>query len=226
MGSVGEKATEMMLDWKHKLLLGLLVAGLAGGVLGFRTWLSEHDARLQLAGEKKAAEAVQAQAESQITALAKQMADRDSIYQNQLKSLEARFADATTPQQVATLATQLVGLRTPIQVVTPAPNASDPHPSPVAQVPQIDFPQAKAYLQECEQCKLDRAKLQADAADRAAQAKLAKTQMDSLKKENGDLQTALKGGSWWLRTKRAAKWLVVGGVAGGVALCGTGHCKL
>jgi hypothetical protein len=216
----------VIFDWKHKLMLGLLVAGLLGGVFGFRTWLSEHDSRLQLAGEKKAAEAVQAQAQSQMAALAKQMADRDAQYQSQLQTLDTKFSHAATPDQLAQLATQLLGLKEPIRLVTPPASDGNAHPAPVAQVPQIDFPQAKAYLSDCESCKLDRAKLQADAADREAQAKLAQTQIDSLKKENGNLQTALKGGSWWLRTKRAAKWLAIGGALGAGAVCGTGHCKL
>ena len=215
-----------MMDWKHKLLLGLLAAGLAGGVLGFRTWLSEHDARLQAEERGKAAAAVQEQAQSQIAALAKEMADRDAQYRSQLQTLDTKFSRAVTPDQLAQLVSQIMGLKAPIQLVTPGASDGNAHPAPIAQVPQIDFPQAKAYVEQCEECKAERAKLQADAADRATQAKLAQQQIDSLKKENGDLQTALKGGGWWLRTKRAAKWLAIGGLAGGMALCGTGHCKM
>jgi hypothetical protein len=55
--------------------------------------------------------------------------------------------------------------------------------------------------------------------------KLAQTQIDALQKQKGDLETALKGGTFWTRTKRAAKWLGIGLGIGAAAVCASGHCK-
>jgi hypothetical protein len=215
-----------MFDWKHKALLLLLVAGIVAGFLGFRTWLSEHDLRLHAEEQSKAQQAVQAEVKSQMAELAKQMADRDAAYQTQLKSLGTKFQQAGTPDQLALIVSQLMGLKQPIQVVTPPANGGTTPQTPVAQIPVTDAPQVKAYFQECEQCKLDRAKLTADAADRAAQAALTQKQIDSLNKDVQIWKTTANGGTKWQRFKRASKWLAIGAGAGAVALCGTGHCKL
>jgi hypothetical protein len=205
----------------------LLAAGvlLVGAVLGFRTWLSEHDARLQADAKAKAQEAVQQVAAEQVAALQKQIGDRDAAYQLQLQSLDKKFAAAGSPEQIAQLAAQLMGLREPIQIVTPATTAENPKPQPVAQVPLADAPQAEQYIRDCEACKAERTKLQADAADRAKQADLAQKQIDALKSEVKTWQTAAKGGTVLQRFGRAAKWVVIGAGAGAVALCSSGHCR-
>jgi hypothetical protein len=59
---------------------------------------------------------------------------------------------------------------------------------------------------------------QADLASSQKQQKLLEGQVE-------DLQTELKGGTFWKRTKRALKWFGIGAAAGAVAICGTGHCK-
>jgi hypothetical protein len=213
----------MTLRGKLEIIAAIVL--LAGGVLAFRSWLSEHDLRLHAEEQAKAQQTVQADAAAKAAELQKQMDVRDQAYTEQLKALDSKLQSATSPQQFAALVSQMAGLKQPIQVVTPAATSQNPNPTPVAQVPEIDFPQAKAYVTDCEQCKLDRAKLQADAADRASQAALAQKQIDSLKQEVNTWQTAAKGGSKWQRMKRAAKWFAIGAGAGAAALCGTGHCK-
>lgn len=215
----------MIFDWKHKVMLALIAAGLVAGILGFRTWLSEHDLRLHAEEQSKTQQAVQSEVNAQMAALAKQMADRDAAYQSQLKSLDNRFSAAGSSDQLAQLVSQLMALQTPIKVVTPAATPENPHPTPVAQVSDIDAPRVKAYFQDCEQCKLDRTKLQADAATREQQAQLAQKTIDSLKTERDTWKTTAKGGSFMQRLGRAAKWLAIGAGAGAVAVCGSGHCK-
>src|SRR5207247_62219 len=109
---------------------------------------------------------------------------------------------------------------------TPQPTAENPHPTPVAQVPEIDFPQVKAYAQDCEACKLQLPKLQADLADRAKQAELAQGQIDSLKQERESWKVAARGGTWKQRTVKAAKHGIIGGGIAIAVLCSLGHCKL
>ena len=220
----GEVA-QVMLDWKHKALIGVVIVLLTGGVLGLRTWLSEHDQRVRAEEQSKAQAAVQGQAQSAIAALQKEMAARDAQYQSALKTLDTKFSRAATPDQLAQLVSQLMGLKQPIQVVTPAPSGSSVHPEPEARVPGSDFPQAKAYFEECEQCKADRAKLQADAADRQSQMDLAQKQIEALKADRDNWEKVAKGGSWMQRVAKGAKWLVLGAAGGAVALCVTGHCR-
>jgi hypothetical protein len=75
----------------------------------------------------------------------------------------------------------------------------------------------KAYVQACEECKLNLSKTQADLADRQKQAELAQQTIDSLKKDNSVLTAAVKGGTVLQRTLRTMKWLAIGAAAGFVA---------
>jgi hypothetical protein len=142
------------------------------------------------------------------------MADRDAAYQAQLQTLNTKFSQAASPDQIAQLVTQLMGLKQPIQILTPAPTAQNPNPQPVAQVPLVDAPQAKAYLQDCEECKAARVKLQADVADREQQMAAAQKQIDSLKTERDTWEKTAKGGTKLQRIGRAMKWIGVGVVVG------------
>ena len=38
-------------------------------------------------------------------------------------------------------------------------------------------------------------------------------------------KAALKGGTFWTRTKKAAKFLAIGGAIGVGLVCASGHCK-
>lgn len=208
-----------------KLELGAVAALIVVGGIA----LHEHDAHIK---EQAVAQAVVDTAKKdqqvyaqQVSDLAKQMDARDAAYQTQLQLLDKRFQAANSPQQVAALVSQLLALPKPITVVTPQPTAENPHPTPVAQIPEVDFPSAKAYVQQCEDCKAQTAKLTADAADRQAQANLAQLQIDSLKKENTALAVEAKGGSTWTRTKRALKYIGLGVGIGAAALCASSHCR-
>lgn len=213
----------MTLRLKIELAIALVLLG-GLGVAG-KVALDQHDARIKAEASVAAQKELQEQYQAQVSALAKQMADRDTAYQAQLKSLDSKFAASSSPQQIALLISQVMGLKQPIQLVTPPATSADPHPAPVAQVSTLDAPQVKAYVEQCEECKLSLAKATADATDREAQAALAQKQIDSLKKENASLQTAVKGGSFFQRLGKATKYLIIGGAAALVATCSTGHCK-
>lgn len=143
---------------------------------------------------------------------------REVQHQADLQALNSRFQSAATPEQIAHLATQLIGLKNPIQIVTPAATTDNPNPKPVAQVALEDAPAAKQYLQECETCKLELPKLQADLADREAQMKLAQQQIESIQSQRDAAIKASKGGSFWRRLKNNAKWLVIGAAGGAIAV--------
>jgi hypothetical protein len=203
-----------------RLEISAVLAVVVVGVIA----LKEHDAKIK---EQAVAQAVvdtakkdQATYAQQVSDLAKQMADRDAAYQQQMRALDTRLQQAQSPGQIATLAAQVMGLKQPIQIIQPAPTAENPHPAPVAEVSTLDAPQVKAYVQQCEECKLNISKATADAADRQAQANLAQLQIDSLKKENTALVVQAKGGTVLKRTLKILKvaaCATAGGAAGGAS---------
>jgi hypothetical protein len=145
---------------------------------------------------------------------------RDAEYQQNAATLQKQFQGSMT--QVLALINQRANLPVPLQVVTPAPTKENPNPLPTVPVPQADFPAAKEYVQACETCKLDLAKTQADLADvqqqRAAEAKLAQQQIDSLKTQRDAALTAAKGGNWIHRLGKQVKVIAcagAGAAAGG-----------
>lgn len=214
-------------SYTHYSLAALAVIG----VLGFALWQRQHDAY----AKAQAVQAAQQQFQQQLADQQKQMeADfdaklkaRDAEYQIQIRSLGATFQRATTPKQQADLATGIMGLPSPIEVLPPTPTAQEPKPQTKLAVPLDDVPQAKAYFLECETCKLNLAKTQADLADvqaqRAAEVKLAQQQIDSLKAERNAALTAAKGGNWIHRLGRQLKVIACSGA--GAAAGGTQGAK-
>lgn len=200
----------------HAEIAGAVLAAVVCGIA-----LHEHDAHVREQAVAAATQTAQDAYQKQLASLSAdfdaKLKARDAIHQQELETLDKKFSNAATPVQVAQLVSQLMGLKVPVQVSTPTPTADNPHPSPVVQIPEADFPQAKSYIQACETCKVNLTKTQADLADRAQQAALAQKTIDSLKKERDTALVAAKGGTTFQRTIRVIKWLVIGGAFGYVA---------
>ncbi len=198
----------MTLRSKIELAVGIIL--LAVCALVFRSWLSEHDARLTAEITTKAMQ-------SEFAKLEAADAQRAADLQKQLDAQKQQFTQAVTPAQIADLATRLIGLKQPIQIVTPSPTASNPNPEPVAQIALPDAPQVKSYLEECETCKLRLPELEAQHQSDA----------EKLKISQGETQAWQKAarGTKWSRLKTALKWIAFGAGTGAVAMCGTGHCR-
>lgn len=186
--------------------------------------------------KNQATQDAQAQFQRQLADQQKQMqADfdaklkaRDNKYQQDSATLEAKFAAAEKSNaQMAALISEVMKLPKAIQVETPAPTAENPNPKPVAPVPQEDFPAIQDYIKSCEECSLQRAKAQADLEDvqqqRAAEAKLAQQQIDSLKTQRDAALTAAKGGNWIHRLGKQVKVIACAGA--GAAAGGTQGSK-
>lgn len=213
----------MTLTPTMKVIAGAIVVIFGGVILSEYTSHVKADA--QAAATIKAQETYQKTLQDQLATLRQQMADRDAKYNQDTAALQKRFQQAASPQQIATLISNLMGLKQPITITTPPPTPSNPNPQPVAQVPLADAPQAKQYVEMCESCKLQLAKAQDDLSNRQAQAELAQQQIASLKVQRDSAVTAAKGGNVWHRTTKALKYLGIGAVAGAAAVCGSGHCK-
>lgn len=211
----------MKISW-HVAGYGSLVLLLAGAVFAYERTKQD---LVRSESVQQAQNALQKQLSDQISGLEKQMADRQAAYGQQIKSLERRIQAAQSPAQIAALVAQVMGLKQPIQITTPAPTATNPTPQPVAQVSLSDAPQVKAYVNECETCKLLVPKVQADLADREKQMALAQKEIDSLKVQRDAAVKATKGGSWMRRLVHDWRVAAAGAGIGAVAVCSTGHCK-
>ena len=206
-----------------KLRFGLELAGGLLAILAIGAW---HEASLNAAKSdavQKAQADLQEQYRDQLAALQDQMTQREAHYKQDTEDLQKSFQGSL--QQIALLVQRNANLPVPLQIVTPAPTKENPNPTPQVIVPSQDLPAAKTYLLDCEQCKLDRVKLQSDAEDRIKQMTLAQQQIDSLKVQRDAAIKASKGGNWIHRLSHNAKFIAIGGAIGAAAICGSGHCR-
>jgi len=208
-----------------KLRIALWAGGAILLSLIVGSYIHSREVSLRADTEHQANQELQQQLQKMKEDFDKQIADRDAQWHKDSQDLNNKFDQANkSVLQSLALLTQLMKLPQPVTTYTPAPTKENPNPAPVAAVPQPDLPAVVAYAKDCEQCKLDRAKSQADLTDRQKQQALAEKQIEQLKKENTDILKASKG-TFWSNVKKSAKWLFFGAVAGSAALCGTGHCK-
>jgi Skp family chaperone for outer membrane proteins len=215
-----------MMDTRAKVEIACGVLVLALSLFGFRIWLEEHDDKLKaqadIAAAQKAFDQLAADRQSH------EAADkaRDDASAKQIDAMQKLASQIQTPAQIAAwLPKQVPGIPQPVTITIPPATAQNPQPDAIASIPQVDLPTLRNAVEKCQENSLRLSTCQQDLASRDAQMKLANTQIEQLKNEKSALQTELKGGTFWTRTKRAAKWLVIGAGIGAAAVCGTGHCK-
>lgn len=132
---------------------------------------------------------------------------RDEQYQQQVKALQYRYemlAKLTPSQIVQRVPIYIPEAKAPIQIVGP-----DTQPAKLgdAIVPQEDIKPIATAILDGEQCKLDRAKCQADLTDWTAKEKLQEDQTAQWKR-------AAKGGSVLKRAGKVVLYLGIGAAAG------------
>src|SRR5437763_1865942 len=203
---------------RTKIEVAIAGAIVASGVAGVRAWVTEHDLRVHAESVEATQKQLKAGYQKQVNDLAKAVADRDASYQQQVDVLTQKFQQAVTPEQVSRILTSAMKLKTPIQITTLPPTPQSTTPTPIAAVAETDLPQMKVYVEACEECKLERDKLAADADARMAQAALAQKQIESLKAERDTWKLTAKGGTLLQRAKKAAKWWAVGAGIGAAAV--------
>jgi hypothetical protein len=174
--------------------------------------------------EHKANQVLQDQLQQMRTDIDKQVSSRAVDSEKERRTLEQKFAEAAKDRQkMAAMLSQLAKLPVPVVVTQPAATKENPNPAPIVSVPHADFPAVTAYTRECEQCKLELPVVRQDLADRLKQLDLANKQIAALKNENKTVLKESKG-TFFSNLKKSVKWFAIGAVAGGAALCGTGHC--
>jgi hypothetical protein len=97
-------------------------------------------------------------------------------------------------------------------------SAASPSTSSSAEIPAADLKPLYDFVQDCRACEVQLAAAKQSASDNALK-------IGALTRERDAAITSAKGGTFWLRLRRNAHWLVIGAAASAGVLCGTGHCR-
>jgi len=178
------------------LILLVLLAG--------RSWLAAHDAAIQLAATLRAQEKVLAEANQR-------QRERDASLAAALAQINAAKRRVTTPAQaVAEIPDALPPLPKPVEIQIPPPTPEQPEPPAVATVPQADLKPIYDYLQDCRACQVSLAATRENLADE-------RTKLAAVTTERDAAIQAARGGTFWTRLKRNAKWFALGAAAAAAA---------
>jgi len=164
---------------------------------------------------------LQAEMAKQLAAITQNMKQWHEEQQQKLTTLHDQFRAAQSPEQTARLIERFVGLRQPITVTVPPPTLDQPQPQARAELPAVDLPQLKLYVEECETCRINLETKGKDLGYAEQQQRLLKAQLDSVSRERDTAIRAAKGGSFWQRFRREGKSALGAGAgaAAGAALC-------
>lgn len=186
------------------ILFAVIVALTALAILGIRSWLASRDAVAQLAAtvaaEKQVVERAVRDEQQRDVTLAKTLAGISL----------AKHRVQTPADAIAQIPQLLPPLPQPISFALAAPTPAQQAPNAEASVPEADLKPLYDYLQDCRACTAKLAAAQADLADERAKVAALTSERDAATK-------AAKGGGFWVRVKRGAKWLAVGAALGFVA---------
>jgi len=187
-----------------------MLALLTAAALAGRSWLAAHDAAVSLA----AVVASQQKLLDQATARQEQ---REEMLAKTLARIEQAKKDVQTPAQAAANIPQaLPPLPVPVSIEIPEPTPDEPSPPAMATVPQPDLKPIYDYLQDCRACQAQLSAVQGDLADE-------RNKVEALITQRNFAVKAARGGGFWSRFKTAAKWLLVGGAIGALAVEGSRH---
>lgn len=214
-----------MLSTRSKLEIAAVLALLTLGAFVFYSWLEAHDDQIRLAATVDAQGKLLDQAKQQSAALAAGEKQRDAALQSQLETMRDAVAKIQTPQQIAQWLPQQLPLPAPVSVAIPPASPQNSAPAAVATIPQQDLTPIRNAVASCEECSKQLAVAQQDGAAKDQQLKLAGQQLSAAENERDAAIKAAKGGSFWTRLHRNAKWFAFGVAAAGAALCASGHCK-
>ena len=189
----------MTINWKHVIAAAAVVLVIA---LCVGAYVSEHIDRIK--------------AESAISAKEQIIAERDKATADLIEQLKDAAAKVTKPEQVPAALPQVIQLPAPVVQVpervtsvtgvtplTPLPEAASAKPGDLI-IPKVDVVPLYQQLNSCKQNEAALATCHADLKDTISQRNAA--------------ITAVKGGSFFTRVKRNAKWLAIGSAIGAGAV--------
>ena len=188
-------------------------AALLAAALAANSWFAARRASSQLAAALASQNALLAQA-------SEREHQRDAQLASALAQIAADKRRIQTPQQVAeALASVLPPLPLPVSLrlpdLTATPTLSESAPASLS-VPQADLKPLYDALADCRACALERDALKKDLADEQAKT-------TALLRERNAAIAAARGGAFWSRLKRNAKWFAIGAVVGAAAASASHH---
>lgn len=201
----------MLLRTKIEFVVGVVL--LIGATLLGRTWLADHDARLQAESQSKVLSQSQQQNQQQIQALSDLVKQVQSDNQKQVNALADAVKNLKTPD--AQLAWVIAQLKTqqPLAIQVPK-DSSQPA---IVSIPQVDLPGIVAQVQECKTCQLNLSAATQQLSLKDQQLQKSNADLTLEKQNSHNWQVAAKGGTTWQRFTKATKWLAIGAIAGAVA---------
>lgn len=169
---------------------------LAGGYGGFRVWLADHDAHMQL---QQTIATVQTERDTAKKELA-----------NELEKIRAESNAIKTPAQAVGIINKYVPIPVPIGIPTEdsklpvslQEQLNSPIPKQIV-IPAQDAVPVARFVESCRECN---SKLAAAVKDNV-----------QLTTERDAAIVVAHGGTKWLRIKRAAKWISIGIIVGVIA---------
>lgn len=184
---------------RAKIEFAIAIVCLVFLAIGFRSWITEHDARLKAETDAKARQEAFDKAGDQIKQIQAAADERDKQSAARVDELIKTAAAAKTPVQISGYSqAQLEGAIAGIKFTAPAPTAADPHPAVVATIPEASLTQLRDTISRCQVDGVQLATCTKDQVDRAAQQKLAATQIEQLKGEVQEYKAAA-GKTFWTR---------------------------
>jgi hypothetical protein len=186
----------MLLDLRHKLEIAAGIVVLVGAVIGFRSWLGEHDARIKMDAEvastKAAIDKLAADRQAEREAEADRDRQRDAANAHTL----AEIAKLKTPAQVSGFVNREVpGAGAVVSIPAKAADAKPDAPTPKPVV-TLDAAALDLRLGQCKIAETNLSTCEANIAGRDRDAKAADATIKLLTKENGDLQKDLGRTKW------------------------------
>lgn len=201
-------------------LVALVVLGTVGG-----SWLGAREEGIRMKATLDAQQQVIASSAKQVKDIQDAEAERDKVTAANVAALQASAARQTTPAEIAAWLPKQIQTPQPITFTIPAATPQNPTPAAIASVPQADLPALRDEVTQCQVCAQKLADAQGDLSSERDKEVLAGEQLSAMTKERDAAVTAAKGGGFWKRLGRAAKWTVIGIAVGAAATCGSGHCK-
>jgi hypothetical protein len=189
---------------RHHIWLYAAAAVLALIALG--AWEEGRHDSAKLAATIEAQKKVIAHDDAQAKALTEERAARDAAADKKLEDMRGAIKEIQTSQQIAKWIPGQLATTQPITIQVPAATAANPKPDAVATIPQSALPELRDAIEGCKECGVKLTTAQKDLATDKEQLRVAGEKLGAVTKERDEAISTAKGGSWWTRTKRIAKW--------------------
>ena len=125
---------------RAKLELAAAIVAAIAAVLGFRSWLLEHDLRMKTQAMVESQQKILDQSTDQAKQLSAARAKADEQTAAQIDAMNGRSEVQTASKIAQWLPKQIPGAPAPIEARLPASTPENPTPDAVVTVPQEDLP--------------------------------------------------------------------------------------